>query len=109
MHRRIFIRRNLGYTEDSYLNSEHTRQPGTEETSRESRETRMCSIIIKFMKNTLKENIFSKIEKENIRPIPESYFVKRQKILWISISMFLLFAVIIFGFLFDDTAEFFSL
>lgn len=61
------------------------------------------------MKNTLKENIFSKIEKENIRPIPESYFVKRQKILWISISMFLLFAVIIFGFLFDDTAEFFSL
>lgn len=61
------------------------------------------------MKNTLKEKIFSKIEKEKIQPIPESYFVKKQKLLWWSIIIFLIFATIFVGFLSDDTMEFFSL
>lgn len=61
------------------------------------------------MKNTLKEKIFSKIENEKIQPIPESYFVKKQQLLWFSITIFLIFSIIFFGFLSDDTTEFFSL
>lgn len=37
------------------------------------------------MKDNFKEKIFSKIEKEEIEPIPESYFENKYRIIWILI------------------------
>jgi hypothetical protein len=37
------------------------------------------------MKNDFKDKIFSKIEKEKIEPIPESYFENKYRFVWILI------------------------
>ncbi len=61
------------------------------------------------MKNDLKSKIFSKIEEEKIKPLPESYFVNKQRILWFIIGILLLFAMLFGGFFLDDTTEFFDM
>ena len=37
------------------------------------------------MKDTIKGKIFSKIKKERIEPLPESYFANKNRALWILI------------------------
>ncbi|MDD2565858.1 MAG: hypothetical protein PHZ26_01575 [Candidatus Gracilibacteria bacterium] len=61
------------------------------------------------MKDNFKEKIFSKIEKEKIEPIPESYFANKNRILWILIGIFILLAILFGGFLIDDFTEFFGM
>lgn len=57
------------------------------------------------MKENFKENILSKIEEEKIAPIPKSYFKNRNRILWISIILIIIFWIIFSWFLIDDTSE----
>ena len=61
------------------------------------------------MKPELKEKIFSKIEKENIEPISETYFENKNRALWFMIAVFVLLAILFGGFLWDDSIEFFSM
>lgn len=61
------------------------------------------------MNDQFKENIFSKIKKEKIEPIPESYFENKKRILWISIGWITLLSSMFFGFLLSDSMEFFSM
>lgn len=61
------------------------------------------------MKNDFKSKIFSKIKEEKIKPLPVSYFVNKQRILWFMIGILLLFAMLFGGFFLDDTIEFFGM
>ncbi|MDD2487628.1 MAG: hypothetical protein PHS92_04645 [Candidatus Gracilibacteria bacterium] len=60
------------------------------------------------MKKDFKEQILNKIEKENIEPIPESYFERRHKILLIVIFAVIILAITFGGFLIDDSSEMIS-
>jgi hypothetical protein len=61
------------------------------------------------MNNDFKSKIFSKIEKEKIEPLPESYFVNKQRILWLIIGILFLFAIFFGGFFLDNATEFFGM
>ncbi|MDD2916793.1 MAG: hypothetical protein PHH70_03030 [Candidatus Gracilibacteria bacterium] len=56
--------------------------------------------------DTFKEKIFSKIKKERITPLSESYFVNKYRILWLLIGILVLLAILFWGFLIDDSIEF---
>ena len=59
------------------------------------------------MKDNFKDKIFSKIKEDKIEPIPESYFENKYKFIWIFIWLIALLGIIFWGFLIDNSSEFF--
>jgi hypothetical protein len=46
------------------------------------------------MKKQLKDKIFSQIEQEKIEPIPQLFFKNKYRILWLSIVLLTILAII---------------
>ncbi|MBP9779492.1 hypothetical protein KBD33_02605 [Candidatus Gracilibacteria bacterium] len=57
----------------------------------------------------LKNKILSKIQKEKIEPLPESYFIQKYRILWGLLGFTVLLGIIGSGFLIEDSSEFFGM
>ncbi len=57
----------------------------------------------------LKNKILSKIQKEKIEPLPESYFIQKYRILWWLLWFTVLLGIIGSGFLIEDSSEFFGM